>query len=67
MSFSFSNPVIIDELYALVLDPELQGLTEYDWFRSECVIFKEFADHPYLSTAYFVPLRRLIEINQPGS
>ncbi|SFS62124.1 hypothetical protein SAMN04487890_102463 [Mucilaginibacter polytrichastri] len=58
---------IIDKIstgtYILVEWPFVQDLMEYDWFRQECYLHQAFGDQPYLDSAYFVPLIRLIEIN----
>jgi hypothetical protein len=68
MSLAFSNPAgIFDLCYVLVLWPEVQELMDYKWFRAECILYQAFDDQKYLSSAYFIPLRRIIEINQPGS
>ena len=56
----------IDSLYVLVLWPEVQELMEYDWFRKECILYNAFDDQEYLSSAYFVPYTRILEISQPG-
>lgn len=54
----------IDDLYILVKWPWVQELMEYDWFRQECLLHQAFDDQEYLSSAYFVPVARLMEIDK---
>jgi len=53
-----------DELYKIVQWPDVQDLMEYDWFRSESILYQPFEDQVYLDSAYFVPLQRLFEISE---
>jgi len=57
---------ITEDLYALIQWPWVQDLMEYEWFRPECHLHQVFTDQEYLDSAYFVPITRIIEINQPG-
>jgi hypothetical protein len=52
----------MDNLYELVLWPEVQELMEYNWFREECILYNAFGDQLYLDSAYFVPFARLQKI-----
>jgi len=61
-----SVPFITDDLYTLVQWPWVQGLTEYDWFPYDCYVHQTFEDQEYHDSAYFVPVTRIIQINQPG-
>jgi hypothetical protein len=63
---SFIGSQSLDELYVLVKWPEVQDLMEYEWFKPECYLHQGFDDQQYLSSAYFVPLTRLLSITQPG-
>jgi len=61
-----SAPASTDSLYVLVLWPEVQELMEYEWFRPECYLHQAFDDQEYHDSAYFVPLDRMMDINEPG-
>jgi hypothetical protein len=56
----------IDELYVLVRWPFVQEFMDYEWFRQECFLYQAFDDQPYLASAYFVPVSRIMAIRQPG-
>jgi hypothetical protein len=56
-------PVTKPYLYVLVIWPEVQELMEFEWFREECTLYQAPYGQKYLSSAYFVPLRRIIEID----
>ncbi|HZY38140.1 MAG TPA: hypothetical protein VFE53_15900 [Mucilaginibacter sp.] len=57
---------ITEDLYVLVQWPWVQELMGYEWFQQDCYLQQAFDDQEYLSSAYFVPVTRVIEINQPG-
>ena len=57
---------ITEDLYTLVQWPWVQELMEYDWFRQDCYLHQAFDDQIYHDSAYFVPVLRIVEINQPG-
>lgn len=63
---TFIDTYSIDELYVLVQWPFVQNLMLYDWFRQECFLHLASHDQPYLSSAYFVPISRIMAIRQPG-
>ena len=50
-------------IYTVIEWPFVQDLMEHDWFRQECYLHQAFDDQPYLDSAYFVPMNRLIEID----
>jgi hypothetical protein len=54
----------IENSYQLVLWPEVQDLMEYDWFRQECILYNAFDDQLYLDSAYFVPTKRMMEVDE---
>lgn len=58
---TFIKEMPIDELYILVQWPFVQELMEYSWFRMECLLHQAFDDQPYLDSAYFVPVKRMVE------
>lgn len=58
-----ANNYSTDYLYVLVLWPSVQELMDYDWFRAECMLYFAFDDQAHLDSAYFVPLKRIQEIN----
>lgn len=47
--------------YILITWPWVQQLMEYDWFRSECILYQATGEQEYLDSAYFVPAPRLLE------
>jgi hypothetical protein len=55
-------PVTKAYLYVLVIWPEVQELMEFEWFREECILYQAFDEQKHLSSAYFVPLKRIIEL-----
>jgi hypothetical protein len=55
-------PVTKAYLYVLVVWPEVQELMEYEWFRPECILYQAVSEQQYFDSAYFVPLKRIIEI-----
>jgi hypothetical protein len=55
-----------NDVYELVKWPEVQELMEYDWFRNECFLCNASDSQEQLSSAYFVPIRRLMEIDEEG-
>ncbi len=55
----------IDELYVLVKWPFVQEFMDYEWFRTECFLYHASDDQPNLSSAYFVPISRIMAIKQP--
>lgn len=59
---AFLQAKTTEDLYVLVRWPWVQELMEYDWFRQECLLHQAFDDQEYLSSAYFVPATRLMEI-----
>lgn len=61
-----SVSVITEDVYVLIHWPWVQELMDYNWFRRDCCLHQAFEDQEYHSSAYFVPLSRIIEINQPG-
>lgn len=62
MEFDIDYQVNGDYLYVLILWPEVQDLMRYDWFRSECRLHQAFDDQEHLDSAYFVPLKRIMEL-----
>jgi hypothetical protein len=52
------------EEYVLVLWPWVQELMEYLWFRKECYLLVAFDDQEHIDSAYFVPKRRIEEIEK---
>lgn len=53
----------MENQFTLVLWPESQSLMEYDWFRTECVLYQTFEhtdDQP--DSAYLVPNNRMNEV-----
>jgi len=59
---AFLQTQAMDDLYVLVRWPWVQELMEYDWFQQECLLHQAFEEQEYLSSAYFVPVARLFEI-----
>ncbi|HAL81512.1 MAG TPA: hypothetical protein DCO83_04145 [Mucilaginibacter sp.] len=53
-----------NDVYELVKWPEVQELMDYDWFTKECFPCTSFEGQEQLSSAYFVPIRRLMEIDE---
>lgn len=49
--------------YTLVLWPRVQSLMYYDWFKKECYLCQAFEGQKYYDSAYFVPTKRLKELN----
>ena len=54
----------LKDVFVLIRWPFVQELMEYEWFRPECRLRHAFEDQEYLSSAYFVPLSRLLEVGQ---
>jgi len=59
---TFIKEMPLDELYILVRWPFVQDLMEYNWFRAECLLHQAFDDQEYLDSAYFVPVKRIVEV-----
>jgi hypothetical protein len=55
----------IESVYVLIEWPWVQELMEHEWFRNECYLHQAFEDQPHLDSAYFVPLVRLRQLQQP--
>ncbi|MET3981150.1 hypothetical protein ABIB62_003773 [Mucilaginibacter sp. UYP25] len=51
-----------DSVYVLVLWPWVQDLMEYTWFRKECLLHNASDDQEYHDSAYFVPIKRMLEV-----
>lgn len=47
--------------YKLVEFPESQQYMDESWFRQECFLHNAFDDQVYLDSAYFIPLKRILE------
>jgi hypothetical protein len=60
------NPEMIEELYVLVRWPDVQELMGYEWFHQECFLCQSNDDQEDLSSAYFVPISRIMAVKQPG-
>lgn len=60
--YQFSSATSVDELYVLIKWPFVQDLMNYEWFRSECLLYQAFEEQEHLDSAYFVPLKRLYEV-----
>lgn len=60
--YQFSSATSVDELYVLIKWPFVQDLMNYDWFRTECLLYQAFEEQEHLDSAYFVPLKRLYEV-----
>ena len=56
--------IVNNEVYELVKWPEVQELMDYDWFTKECFLYNAIEDQEQLSSAYFVPIRRIMEIDE---
>ncbi|MGF7040093.1 hypothetical protein [Mucilaginibacter lappiensis] len=61
-NYLFSSATSVDELYILVKWPFVQDLMEYDWFKSECLLYNAFEEQEHIDSAYFVPLKRIYEV-----
>jgi len=62
---TLTNPDSIDVLYVLVRFPLVQELMAHDWFHKECFLYQAHDGQEYLSSAYFVPISRIMAIKQP--
>ncbi|SDP85888.1 hypothetical protein SAMN05428975_3076 [Mucilaginibacter sp. OK268] len=60
--YQFNCAISVDELYVLIKWPFVQDLMNYEWFRSECLLYQAFEEQEHLDSAYFVPLKRLYEV-----
>jgi hypothetical protein len=60
LTFIIETPA--ESIYILVLWPWVQELMEYNWFRKECFLHNAFDDQEYQESAYFIPVKRILEV-----
>lgn len=52
----------IEDMYILIRGRYIEDLMEYHWFNPECYRCKSYG----LQLAYFVPIRRIVKVLEPG-
>ncbi|MDR3695594.1 hypothetical protein [Mucilaginibacter sp.] len=52
------------DLYEIVYWPQVLKYMIYDWFTLECFLCVSLEEDVVLSTTYFVPIRRIMEIDE---
>ena len=57
---------ITEDLYLSVHWPWVEGLMRHEWFQRDCYMVKAFEGQDYLDSTYFVPITRILQIDQPG-
>jgi len=45
--------------YVIIEFPEIQDYMEEEWFEKECYLLQAIGEQPFISCAYFVPIKRL--------
>jgi hypothetical protein len=61
-----SVPFITEDLYLVVHWPWVEGLMRHEWFRRDCYVLPLSEGQDFLDSTFFVPITRIIEINQQG-